>query len=323
MIRLLGIVFLFLSVEGMAQTCCSGGVPVSSNLGFQSSSQGNMQISLSTDFKILKTLKSGSRILDDSDRLRTTQSYILRGAYSVSDRWTVEGFLPIVRQTRRITTSTGAFDKESTLGVGDPVILGIYNLIQKAIVLRIGAGPQFPLGSYNETGSRGLLLLEDLQPGSGAWDMIFLASAEYSLLNRPSSLLYLNAIVSQTGINKNSRGGTQAYEFGNDIQVIAGFSDQLLIGNQIMAPGLALRYRHADRDEVNQISLPGTGGDFVFARISNSLPFPKLNSSIALNLEIPIWNKINETQLTPSYGINVSWYLKLESENKAYESIIN
>ncbi|MFT6807327.1 MAG: hypothetical protein ACJA01_000547 [Saprospiraceae bacterium] len=305
----------------MAQTCCSGGVPVNSNLGFQSSDKGGVQLSLSADFNILKTLKSGSRKLDDNDRLRSTQSYILRGAYSISKRWTIEGFLPIVRQTRRITTSSGAFDREETSGVGDPVLLGIYNVIQKAFVLRVGAGPQFPLGAYNKLGSRGLLLFEDLQPGSGAWDMIFLASAEYSLFSRPSSLLYLNAIMSQTGINKNSRGGTQAYEFGNDVQVIAGYSDQLLIGNQILSPGVALRYRYADRDEVNQIKLPGTGGSFVFARISNSIPFPQLKSSLAVNLEVPIWNKINETQLTPSFGINVSWYLKLESK-KAYLSII-
>jgi len=307
----------------MAQTCCSGGVPISSNLGFQSSAKGDIQLSLGADFNFLKTLKSGSHKLNDSDRLRTTQSYILRTAYSINNRWTIEGVVPFVRQTRRITTSTGAFDREATTGIGDPVLLGIYNVIDKEYVIRLGAGPQVPLGSTDEIGNRGLQLLEDLQPGSGAWDLIIFLSAEYSLLKRPTSLLYLNVITSKTGTNTNSRGGTQSYKFGNDIQMIVGFTDQLLIANQIITPSVSMRYRRALRDQVNQSLLPGTGGDFVFARISNSIPFPKLKSELALNVEFPIWNKVNDTQLAPSIGFNVGWYYKLELKENQVQPIIN
>lgn len=314
------ILFLF-AFDGLSQTCCSGGVPVSSNLGFQSSEAGIFQLSLSADFNILKTLKSGSDRLDDSDRLRTTQSYILRAAYALNDRLTVEAFIPLVRQTRRITTNAGAFDRESTFGIGDPVALLIYDIIRKDITLRIGAGPQIPLGSDNATNSRGLMLLEDLQPGSGAWDVILMGSLEYQLPSRPSSLLYLNAIISQTGSNPNSRGGLQVYEFGNDLQFMGGYSDQVLAFNQMITPGLSVRYRYADRDAVDQNEIPGTGGKFIFGRISNSIPFPKLKSSLNLNFEFPIWAAVNETQLSPSYSINVGWFKRFEPK-KEYDDVI-
>lgn len=324
MIRITSIFLVFILVPfgGQSQTCCSGGVPVSSNLGFQSSDEHTIQLSLSADLNFLKTLKSGSETLDDDDRLRTTQSYIFRGAYTINSRLTVEAFLPLVRQTRRITTSTGSFDKEATFGIGDPVILGIYNLIQKDVTLRVGGGILLPLGSFTKKNNRGLILLEDLQPGSGAFDFVSFTSFEFPLVNRPTSLFYLNNIISITGANDNSRGGLQTYEFGNDIQVIGGFSDQLLIGKQIVSPGASLRYRYASRDRVNGNDLPGTGGDFLFLRISNSIPFPRLKSNFNLNVEWPILSRVNETQLAPSYILNFGWSTTIEN-NEPNQSIIN
>lgn len=323
MIRLLLLTFISLSIYSMAeaQTCCSGGVPVSSNLGFQSSDEKSLQVSLSADLNFLRTLKTESSILDDDQRLRTTQSYLLRGAYSLSDRLTFEGFFPIVRQTRRITSISGSNDKEATFGVGDPVALLIYDVIKKGVTFRIGAGPQIPLGGTEQTNDRGLRLLEDLQPGSGAWDVIVLASLEHNLRSRPSSLIYVNSILSFTGVNNNARGGAQTYEFGNDIQIIAGFSDQILIFNNIITPGLSFRYRQAERDLISGSALPGTGGNFIFTRLSNSIPFPKANSSLNLNLELPLWSRVNDTQLSPTYTINVGWSKKFILESQSDQLI--
>ena len=308
--------FILFSHAGSSQTCCSGGVPVSSNLGFQSSDERSIHISLSADLNFLKTLKTETSILDDDQRLRTTQSYLLRGAYTLTNRLTIEGLFPIVRQTRRITSNSGSFDKESTFGVGDPVALLIYDVVKRGATLRIGAGPQFPLGGFEQTNNRGLRLLEDLQPGSGAWDLIVLASLEYNLIARPASLIYLNSIFSFTGVNDRARGGAQSYEFGNDVQVIAGYSDQVLIFGNVIAPGFSLRYRQADRDLISGSALPGTGGNFLFGRISNAIPFPKINSSLNINLELPIWSRVNDTQLSPTFSINVGWSKKIKLGNQ-------
>ncbi len=305
---ILSIYFVILIPKGQTQSCCSGGVPVSSNIGFQSTEAHIFQLNISADFNFLKTLKSEGQKLDDDQRLRTTQSYIIRGGYSFNNSLTFEMLFPLIRQTRRITTLGGTNIQENTFGVGDPLALLIYNFLYKDVVFRIGAGPQFPLGDYDQKNSQGLTLLEDLQPGSGAWDVILFGSLEYQLKNRPSSFFYLNTIISKTGSNPNSRGGFQTYEFGDDIQIISGFSDQVLFLGQIITPGISVRYRHADRDKVDQNKLPGTGGDFLFGKISNSFPFPKLKSSLGINFELPLWTRVNDTQLSPSFAINISWF---------------
>lgn len=321
-ILIIGFLLFAASFPLLGQTCCSGGVPVSNNIGFQSSTAGTVQLSINGDFNFLRTLKEGSQRLDDDLRLRTTQSYILRGAYAIRNRLTIETFLPLVRQTRRVENNFGSIDRQATFGIGDPVFLGIYDLIQKELKVRIGGGPQIPLGSFSERDDRGLFLLEDLQPGSGAWDIILFSSVEYNLKNRPSALLYLNTIYSLTGTNDNARNGAQAYRFGNDIQFIGGISDQLLLFDQVVSPGLSIRYRHAERDQIDKNESPGTGGDFVFARISSSIPFTKWNSSFNFNLEFPIWTRVNETQLSPSLVFNFGWSRVFESK-KEYDALID
>jgi len=300
-----------------AQTCCSGGVPVSANLGFQSADSQVTQIGVSADFNFLRTLKVGTETLDDDQRLRTTQSYILRAAHTWHPKWTAEIFLPVIRQTRRIADISGGVDRESTFGIGDPVALLIYKLTDKLVTWRIGLGPQIPIGSTTQTNQRGLFLVEDLQPGSGAWDVIAMSSLEIPLASRPSALVYANTILSLTGSNNDARQGLQTYEFGNDIQATLGYSDQVLLGSTILQPGISLRYRHAESDRVDDSDLPGTGGDFIFTRLSTSLPIGQKGSSMNLNVEFPIWSRVNDTQLAPSLVLNVGWFHRIDHKTKS------
>jgi len=309
------ILFIFSSLTAYTQTCCSGGVPVSSNIGFQSAEAQSTQLSITADLNFLKTLKTGSDRLDDDQRLRTTQSYLFRIGHTFNKNWSVEGLFPYVRQTRRISTQATSSDREATNGLGDPLALLIYSRHISNVTYRLGIGPQIPLGSFTERSSRGLTLLEDLQPGSGAWDVIGFFGLEAHLQSRPTALIYANVIQSWTGTNEEARGGTQSYEFGDDIQIIAGYADQVLLGSILMSPSGSMRFRKASRDQVNHDDLPGTGGTFVFGRLSNSLPFPKLNSSLVMNIELPLWTKVNETQLAPSFGFNFGWHLKIEKKN--------
>ncbi len=295
-----------------AQTCCSGGVPVSSNLGFKGSDEGVLQIALVSDFNILKTLKSGREILNDDSRKRTTQSYIIRPALTLSKRWSIEGFIPFVRQTRNIESSTGSTDFESSFGIGDPIFLGVFSIISKPINFRIGAGPKIPIGSFSHRNDRGILLLEDMQPGSGAWDAITMLMIDYNWPTRPSLNLFTNIIQSFKGTNERSRGGFQSYRFGNDIQLISGFADNLLINNMLISTGLSLRYRHANNDEVSGSELPATGGDFLFARANLGFNLSKKLGDINMNFELPIYADVTDTQLVPSYRFNLSWTFKFQ-----------
>lgn len=316
------LVFISILSQVSAQTCCSGGVPVSSNIGFNSGDQGLLQLSLSADFNTLQTLYQGSEDLDDDLRTRRTQSYILRGAYNVTDRFGIEVFFPLVRQTRNIITNGGEPDFESTFGIGDPILLLSYDLVRSVINWKIAAGPQIPLGSYTQTNSRGLTLLEDLQPGSGAWDLVLFSSLEYQLLQRPTMSVYFNTIFSSTGVNSDSRGGLQSYEFGDDVQLIGGLNDQFLVMDRVVTGGLALRYRNASRDRINDMPGTGTGGEWLFARLSIGTEFYK-KSSLTINLELPVSTFVNETQLSPDHVVNISWFKSFKlTNNSSVDSLI-
>ncbi len=299
-------ILVFLVGHTKAQTCCSGGVPVSSNLGFNHGQKGLLQMSLGADFNRLATLYDGSRSLVDELRLRTTQSYIIRAAYNISDRFGIEGFLPLIRQTRTILTNSGTEDFESTFGIGDPIAMLFYDVVSSPLNWRVAAGPQIPVGSFNEVNSRGLTLLEDLQPGSGAWDFILMSSLQYQSLGRPTMSLYLNGIVSVTGVNNKSRNGLQTYEFGDDLQLIAGVNDQFLVFSRIVNPGVSVRYRKASRDRINDIDGTGSGGEWLFTRLSVGIEFIK-QSRLTFNYEVPVYTFVNETQLSPDRIININW----------------
>lgn len=85
-----------------AQTCCSGGVPLSSNLGLPPSDGNTIQFNLSYDLNTLSTLKAGAEELDDDSRRRQTHSVLFQMGYSLSDRFAVDVFFSWVLQTRQI-----------------------------------------------------------------------------------------------------------------------------------------------------------------------------------------------------------------------------
>lgn len=310
-------------VLGNAQTCCSGGVPVSNHIGFQSAQSKILQLSFSTDFNLLNTLYNESHKLDDRFRKRTTQSYIFRGAYSFSSKLSGELLIPLIRQTRTIYSGAGDIsDFDSSQGLGDPVVLIMYHLVKSKVTWRVGAGGQFPVGSYTETNDRGLFLVEDLQPGSGSVDMILMNSLEFSPDFRPSVLLYLNTILQVNGENANSRGGIHAYKFGNDFQLIAGIVDQFFLFNQPVNFGMKARYRSANQDQINENLVPGTGGQWFFAGAHIGIPFIA-RTMLNFNIELPITTKVVDTQLSPDLIFNISVYKKLDLSRKNISEIPN
>ena len=163
---------LFGIYDVSAQTCCSGGVPISTNLGLPPSLKGTWQFALTYDLNTLNTLKTGTEVLDDNSRTRRTHSLILSSGYSFSDRFSIEGLIPYVKQDRDINQPTGFSDFQSTQGIGDILLLFKFRLTpvnNTAHILSVGAGPKLATGSFSEVNSNGLLLNLDLQPGSGGY----------------------------------------------------------------------------------------------------------------------------------------------------------
>lgn len=303
---LIAIFSLAILLPVKAQTCCSGGVPLSGNLGLPIVGQQTWQFALSYDLNVLKTLKVGTEKLDERNRERITHSMMFEGGYTFSDRFSTDFFISYVRQERNISNPGLPDQNQHTSGIGDAVILMKYNIINTGPVLwTFGAGPKIPTGASDVT-NNGILAGADLQPGSGAWDGIFWSTLVHQPGSRKSMNLSLVSSFRLTGTNEDFRQ-SQSYQFGNELQVIAGISDRLLVGTLLVDPSLSFRYRKALEDRVDNVELPNTGGKWIFIYPSIGL---SITSKLRFNFgfELPLYANVSGTQLTPSYRLNTGFY---------------
>lgn len=302
-----------------AQTCCSGGIPLSNNLGLPLLEKGNLLFGLSYDYNNLNTLNNGTEKLNDNSRLRVTHSILLNTSYAITNNFSIEGLFTWVNQRRNIS-QFGNENLDQTSGIGDAVILFKYDLtsmlpkiIGKNNLLNLGIGIKAPLGSSTETSDQGITLNADLQPGNNSWDLIFWTQYSKRFNFRPTLTLSTRGIYRKTGTN-NSYLGNTTYKFGNEFQGFISFSDQFLILKTLANPSISFKYRNANLDKVGENYLNSTGGNWIFLIPDFSID---ITPSIAFStkVELPIYSNVDGTQLTPTYRITSGILISLKKKN--------
>jgi hypothetical protein len=305
-------VFLILYIAGgvqlFSQTCCSGGVPLSGNIGFEGLDKGSVQMEISYDLNYLATLKVESETLDDQSRKRLTHSILLKTGYTVNNWLAFDALFTYVVQKRNITY----FEEENTVltnGLGDAVIIAKFipsKIAKNGLEFQLGAGPKIPVGRTDMTDDRGIHLNADLQPGSGSWDFISWTYVAWQFKSRPTMVASARVVGRINGTNDEYLG-SQEYKFGNSFQFYAGLGDQFIFGTRIISPSVSLRYRQASSDLINGQELSNTGGQWI-----NFIPAIGLNLSqrTILNIipEIPVYSRVDGVQLTPTFRIQVGLY---------------
>lgn len=299
-----------------AQTCCSGGIPLSNNIGLPLLEKGTIQLGLNYDYNNLNTLNNGSEKLDDDSRLRVTHSVLLNSSYAITDNFSVEGLFTWVNQRRNIS-QFGNDNLDQTSGIGDAVLLLKYNvtkhlpkLIGKNSSLNFGIGTKIPLGSSTEANEQNITLNADLQPGSNAWDVLFLTSFSSSFNFRPSLSFSARAIYRSTGTNKTYFDNT-TYKFGNEFQSFLSFSDQFIFLKSIINPSLSFKYRNAQLDQQGGFNLDNTGGNWISVIPNFSINITP-NIAFSTKAELPLYNNVDGTQLTPTYRITTGFLFKIK-----------
>src|SRR6056297_4013608 len=86
-------------VVSIAQTCCSGGVPLGGSLGLGAAESKSLQVLVTYDYNAINDLVSFSDQLEDDTRSRTTQSSIIEVNYGINQRWSLTGVVPFIKQT--------------------------------------------------------------------------------------------------------------------------------------------------------------------------------------------------------------------------------
>lgn len=311
--KLVLICLVFMSSYSYAQTCCSGGIPLSNNIGLPTLSKGSFQIGVNYDYNNLNTLNFEQEKLNDNSRLRITHSVLLNLNYSITNNISIEGLFTYVNQRRKIT-QFGNDNLDQTSGIGDAVVLANYRFQPKLIQnleLNIGIGAKVPIGSTTETSSEGIVLNADLQPGSNTWDVIYLMTLGKSFDFRPSFQVSGKFIYRATGIN-NSYYGNATYEFGNELLSYLSFSDLFIGFDTTMSPSLSIKYRNATNDELDGFLIDNTGGKWV-SLIPNFAINITPNVTFSTKAELPIYSYVEGTQLTPTYRITTGVLIRLES----------
>jgi len=324
-IFILNLIFiLFNNYQLVGQTCCSGGVPTSSNLGLPASFAKTFQLRLNYDLNILNTQKTGRAVATEPQSFRRTHTTMIQVGYSFSNRFSVDVFLPFVQQERRSNVNNSA---ETTRGIGDMVVLLKYKLwasVDNSTVWTIGIGPELPTGKTNFNNSFGNVLLADLQPGSGSFDVLIWNQFSTTLKVRPSLTWLTQATYKWNGENDDfGIGNTETtYQFGNELQVVTGFSDRLSIGKFLFDPAILFRYRRtaSDKSKPNSIpqaltEVPSTGGEWIFINPSLTYWFSE-DLSLTTGIEFPLFANIEGTQVTPTYRLNVGVYYRLSTEKR-------
>jgi hypothetical protein len=303
--RIVQIIVLFLlPIFGGAQTCCSSGIPIASNVGFASQGSGVLTTSVHYENNQLSTLLDESDVLALNNRQRNTQSYLWRIGYQFTERWSTEVLVPYVTQNRNITKNNGEIDQEQARGLGDIALLLKYDLVKRMDWnLNVGIGTKLTSGDSKHLNRIGLLLVKDLQPGTGALDWLGRLAIEHHPSFHPSMNIFLSAIYSLKGTDA-AYLGSQAYRFGNDWQLFFGAGDQWTFGNTNVSPSIGFRYRRADQDLIDGIDLRNTGGQWVFLRPHLGINVLK-NVQLLSTLELPIYSRVDGTQLSPTYIFNL------------------
>ena len=313
---LIPIFFLYVGYFSTAQTCCSGGIPLSNNLGLPVTENGVIQLGLNYDYNNLNTLNNGSQNLNDDSRLRTTHSVLINIGYAITDKISLESLLTWVNQRRKIS-QFGNDNLDQTSGIGDAIVLLKYNfsrILGSNSNLNLGAGTKVPLGSSTQTNESGILLNADLQPGSNAWDIILFSLITKSFDFYPSMSFYSRIFYRSTGTN-NSYQDDLSYKFGNEFQLFFGVSNQFLALETTVNPGLSLKYRNAQKDSIDGFDLANTGGNWIFI-IPDLLIDINPSISFVSRAELPIYSKVEGTQLTPSYRLTFGFIMRVNSKQR-------
>ena len=254
----------------------------------------------------------GTELINDKSRERLTQTVLLQVIYPFSEKFSINGLFTYVGQQRTIYSSTGSTNKTQTSGVGDAVILFQYSLISDLKrSLTLAAGPKLPIGKFDATDDEfGIVLSPDLQPGSGSLDAIFGASfQEAHLFNLVG--LGLNASASYRYTTPSRRfDGDNKYRFGNETLLSVGIVKNILLKTVGFTPSLFARYRSTSVDKIDNLEVPGTGGDWIYLNPGINI---ELSNKLAINgsAEVPVYRNLNGTQLTTSYRFNVGLAFKI------------
>ncbi len=299
-----------------AQACCSGGVPLGGSFGLGTADNKSWQVLFTYDFNAINSLVDVSQNLNDDTRSRTTQTSLLEINYGFNDRLTFTTLIPYIRQERNIKSYGGTNDISIAQGFGDILFMLKYRILKPTINQNwefvVGGGIKLPSGKTTHKSNQGFVLAADMQPGSGSLDGIYWMYLNKSHFLNPKLSLVSVSTYRLNGKNKNYNVN-QEYKFGNELQINLGLNYNVFLKWPVDIFTF-LRYRTQKADLIDGNQFPGSGGKWMYLIPGLNFNFsPKV--SLRLSGDIPIYRKLEGTQLTTTYKLTAALLVKFSAQN--------
>jgi len=297
-----------------AQACCSGGVPISNNIGSRPVDEKILSIRLNYDANLLRSYYTGNEKLEDGTIKRFSQSGFLQAIYGINNKFSLNAVFSYVNHQRSLTNSTNL---TSTSGIGDMVLLLQYRLISTPKhSLFVSAGSKIPIGENERKDESGIVLAADLQPGTGSWDAI--ANIGYTRQGfLKQGMSFSATFISKINTYADRFSGAQRYKYGSDFQLLTGVSDSYLIKEIMVEPGLFFRFWHRTEDLADEFPFPNTGGSWIYLVPSLNLKTVVPDISLFISSEIPIYQNLTGTQLSTTirFSVGLQYNFRLKKNN--------
>ncbi|MFQ5481572.1 MAG: transporter [Nitrospinaceae bacterium] len=241
--------------------------------------------------------------LDHHKEFRTINKLAqLDVSYGVTEKLTISLNLPFFNDRlhehidRIELGDPGMFNNvDGTSGFGDITLLAKYSLWQTTKHQFIGgAGVKFASGEFKLKDSDGTINEPTLMPGTGSNDIIVSGLYLYSLIPGRVQLF-------GSGSHRFTTENPLDYEFGDTTFLDAGVS--YVLNKKVTLSG-QINTRIARRDHFINLRVPSTGGEFINLTPGVSLAASQ-NLSFYSHVQIPIYQRVNEVNLVPRYGLLV------------------
>ena len=319
---------LLVSSSGV-MACASCGCSLNSDWGTQGlSNQAGWSVDFRYDYLNQNQLRSGTGTISpraaanasnpytggtpgsaEVEKFTKSQTITTTLDYNNGEAWGVSLVAPTINRQHSTlglggtgSPLDGAYDSKAS-GVGDIKLIGRYYGFSEQKNVGIQLGLKLPTGKTNQVANDGSTAVDPgLQLGTGTTDIIVGA---YFHNNWNDNWGYFGQVMYQRALDSsnmaNAANGGTSYRPGDSWNVNAGLRYEALDWIQ---PTLQINSRFVKKDGGDTGDQFATGGTLVYLTPGAIIPVGK-SASIYSSVQLPIYQRVNGIQLTPSYIFSV------------------
>ena len=286
-------------------------LPGGSLLEYNDSQSGQFSLGISYEHEQLDRAKYEDRFIPNYNKERTNNSSLtIITSYGVTDHFSITAFFPfryilnqkvLFRGQNPNMYDGGKYFRES-YGLGDVLLQArIQRNVFNETPLVLGIGIKLSNGKINMTDEFGDRISDNLQVGTGTVDPILSIYSSKDIKN----LVLSGGVFTRISNGENIYG----YQYGNEIQTLINID---YIENPLLYGGLQFSHLLATRDyyEYGKISRDRGGENyFMTGKIGTKATD---NLDFELTLQLPLYQKLNESQLVSPFIIQFGSLFRFE-----------